>query len=73
MGTEGSVTPFLKACFPPKEAVSPEGDIAAVTQDRSAEDVTMGGGDPAPVEGGARAPSAGVEVESDPDGLSARR
>ena len=70
MGPQRSVAPFLKACFPPKEAVSPEGDIAAVTQNGQEESATTGGGDLTPVEGGACAPSAGVGSESYPDGLS---
>ena len=71
MGPQGSAGFFLKACSPPKEAVSPEGDIAAVTRREEEESATKGEGDRAPGEGGACAPSPGVKaVESSHDGLS---
>ena len=71
MGPQGPVAPFLKACSPPKEAVSPEGDIAAVAREDEEESATTGEGDRTPGEGGARAPSSGVEpVELSHDGLS---
>ena len=71
MGPQRSVAPFLKACSPPREAVSPEGDIAAVTRADEEETATTGEGDRTPEEGGACAPSSGVgPVEFSQDGLS---
>ena len=41
MDFEGPIAPCLKASYPHKEAVSPEGSLAVATQDE-AEDVAIG-------------------------------
>ena len=67
MGPERSVVPFLKASRPHKEAVSPGGDISAVTQERKEEstneeersrETTAVGGACAPTSGASRPSSS---------------
>ena len=60
MGSQGPVAPFLEACLPSKEAVSPEGDIHAVTQNEQQDGATGDADGSTPGVGSACAPLPGV-------------